>query len=255
MRRLCLLIFFLILCTFRFAPYAYAQNIPTDLANLYEIQDNSAVDGDILVYGDKGLVRADVPFSNKMFGVLQDRPLLVFRLPESKGKPIVRFGTAYVNVTAQGGAIKAGDYITSSRSSGKGQKMIQSGYVLGVALAELTDGEGKIPVAVRIEYAELTNTRSVLRLLDYFNIAAFQTGSDPDRASQFIQYLAAGLIVILALIVSFVVFGRSLIKSIEAIGRNPLAKNAIQLSLVINVVFTLSIVIIAVAVAFVILQL
>lgn len=254
MHRIYLLLITYCLSLIAVAP-VQAQNTPVDLANLYEIADSKASDGDVLVYSEKGIVRADAPYANRLFGILQDKPVFVYRLPQSKGKPVVRTGTAYVNVTDFAGGIKAGDYITSSRTSGKGQKAEQSGYVLGIALEELKGKSGKIAVAVRIEYAELTNTRSVLRLLDYFNIAAFESSADPDKASQFVQYTSSGLIVILALIVSFVIFGRSLVKSIEAIGRNPLAKNAIQLSLLINVAFTIVIILIAVAAAFIILQL
>ncbi len=254
------LVLFIILYSLFFIHYsassALAQNTPVDLASVYEIADKSAVDGDILMYqAGKGIVRANESFSPRMFGVLQDAPVLVYKLPNSTGKPVIRGGTAYVHVSDVNGAIKAGDYITSSSKPGLGQKASESGYVLGVALADLTGRDGKIPVAVRIEYAELTNTRSVLRLLDYLNIAAFQSIKDPDRASQLVKYFSAGFIIILALVISFIVFGRSIVKSIEAIGRNPLSKNAVQVSLLINAVFALGIALIAIGAAFVILQL
>lgn len=238
------------------APPALAQNTPVDLASVYAIADKDAVDGDILMYSaGKGLVRANESFSPRMFGVLQDTPVMVFKLPNSTGKPVVRSGTAYVHVTDVNGAIKAGDYITSSSNAGRGQKTLESGYVLGVALGDLTGKDGKIPVAVRIEYVELTNTRSVVRLLDYFNVAAFQSASDPNKATQLIKYTAAAIIILLSLIVSFVVFGRSIGKGIESIGRNPLAKNAIQLSIIINAVFTIGIVLIAIGISYFILRL
>ncbi len=237
-------------------PVAHAQNTPVDLASVYAIADGNAVDGDILMYQvGKGLVRANESFSPRMFGVLQNVSVMVYRLPNSTGKPVVRSGTAYVNVSSANGAIKSGDYITSSSNAGKGQKASESGYVLGVALGGLTGSSGKIPVAVRIEYAELTNTRSVVRLLDYFNVAAFQSASDPNKASQLIKYAAAGLLVLFSLAISFVVFGRSMGKGIEAIGRNPLARNAIQVSIILNAVFTIGIVLLAITIAYFILRL
>ncbi len=234
---------------------AYAQSQPTDMATLYPIADTNAVDGDILLYSDKALSRASASYSNRIFGVLQDNPLLVYKSLDQKGKPVVRAGIAYVNVTDAGGTIKAGDFITSSATAGKGQKSTISGYVLGMALGNLTGPRGKIPVAVRIEYTELTNTRSVLHLLDYFNVAAFQTAQNPERAAQFVKYGAAGLIVVASLLLSFFIFSRSIGKSIEAIGRNPLAKRAIQLSLVINAALTIVTILIGVAAAYVILLL
>lgn len=245
----------LILLGFLLVPNVYGQSQSIDVTSLYEISDNQAVDGDILIYTNKGIVRANVSFSNQMFGVLQDQPILVYRPPDVKGKPVVRSGTAYVSVSTTTGAIKPGDYITSSNKPGKGQKAVESGYVLGIALAELKSGEGKIPVAVRIEYAELTNTRSVLRLLDYFNVAAFQSITEPEKGVQLIKYFVAGLIVAVSLIISFLIFGRSIGKGIEAIGRNPLAKSSIQIAIMINVGFSIAIVIISMGIAFVILRL
>lgn len=245
---------------------AYAQKPPIDLSAVYEINDKDAVNDDILAYGEKGIKRADVAFSNQIFGVLQDKPILVYRSADKKGKPVVRSGIAEVNVTTFGGTFKPGDYITSSQVAGKGQKANQSGYVLGIAIGSFrkeksitVEGKqvelGKITVAVRIEYAELTNTRSVVRLLDYFNIAAFQTAQNPERASQFIKYFSASLIVLASLIFSFLLFARSITKSIEAIGRNPLAKSAIQLSILINAGLTIGTIVVGIAAAFIILQL
>ncbi len=236
-------------------PITYAQTPSIDVTSLYDVTDQDAVNGDILMYSDTGLKRADIIYSNKIFGVLQDKPLLVYRRPDNTGKPVIRSGTAEVNVTNAGGPIKKGDYITSSPTAGKGQKASQSGYVLGVALADMNDPAGKIQVAIRIEYAELTNTRSVLRLLDAFNIAAFQTASNPQQGIQLIKYTSSGLIVILALILSILIFARSITKSIEALGRNPLARNAIMLSIVINAGLTVVTILIGVAAAFILLKL
>ncbi len=245
-----------LLFTIYYLPQAYAQTKAIDVTSVYPIKDTQAVDGDILIYTDQGLVRANVGFSNQMFGVLQDKPLLIYHTENEKGKPVVRAGIAQVNVTTDNGAIKAGDYITSSNKAGKGQKAAQSGYVIGVALADYNKtGVGKISVAVRIEYAELTNTRNVVRLLDYFNLAAFQGGQDPNKASQFVKYFSVGIIVIGSLIFGFVIFARSMTKSIEALGRNPLAKNAIHLSILMNAVLAVVTILIAVVASYMILLL
>lgn len=234
-----------------------AQQPAIDVASMYEISDKDAVDGDILMYSPEGkLVRATVAYSPKMFGVLQDKPLAVYRSegPENN-KPVVRAGIAQVNVTNTGGAIKAGDYITTSSDAGKGQKSTISGYALGIATKDINEASGKIPIAIRIEYVELTNTRSVLNLLNAFNIAAFQGASDPEKGSQLLKYTIAGLIVLISLIVSLVIFGKSILKSIDALGRNPLAKTTIQFSIFITAVVIFIIMAISIGVAFVILRL
>lgn len=233
----------------------FAQNPSLDVANMYAVADPQAKNGDIMFYSDKGLVRADSSYSNKIFGVLQDKPILVYRTNEDLGQPVIRSGTAYVNVSDVNGSIKNGDYITSSVNSGKGQKAVISGYVLGTALADLAGNEGQIPMAIRIEYVELTNTRSVLRLLDAFNVAAFQGGQDPDKASQLVKYIASGLIIITSFFISFFFFARSIGKSIEAIGRNPLAKKTIMLSILINASLTIVTIFFGIAASYIILQL
>lgn len=249
----------IIIITFIFnaLPRAFAQAPAIDIASMYTVDDKDAIDGDILMYSPEGkLVRANVAYSPKMFGVLQDKPLAVFHSEGSENKkPVVRSGTAQVNVTNSGGAIKTGDYISTSSNAGRGQKSAISGYALGVALSDMNEASGKIPVAVRIEYVELTNTRSVLNLLNAFNIAAFQGASDPEKGSQLVKYVAAGLIVLTSMVVSLIIFGRSILKSIDALGRNPLAKTTIQLSIFITAGVILLIMAISIGVAFVILKL
>lgn len=219
-----------------------------EVTSVYEIADKDAQEGDILSATDKGLVRSSIGFDNKIFGIIADQPLLVFRT-ETKGKPVVRSGVAEVNVTTLNGPIKYGDYITSSSIAGKGQKASESGYVIGVALGSF-DGnnaaqvqgprgqvaQSKVSVAVRIEYAELTNPRFAGRLFGFLGTTLLENVSDPKQAGGAIRVIAAGLVLLLSSTFAFLVFARSIPKSIEAIGRNPLAKSTIQFSMIINIV-------------------
>ena len=184
-----------------------------------------------------------------MFGVLQANPILVYRDNNVvDGKPVIRSGVASVNVTTLNGAIKYGDYITSSQIMGKGAKASESGYILGVALADF-DGKasdqidgpsgkvalGKISVAIRIEYAELTNPRFAGRLFGFVGSSFLENVRDPKQLGIIIRYIAAGIVVLLSFTFAFLTFSKSIAKSVEALGRNPLAKSAIQLSMVINI--------------------
>lgn len=219
-----------------------------EVTSIYPIADSEAVEGDILTATEKGLTRSTRGFDNKMFGALQNQPLLVYKT-EQEGKPVVRSGIAQVNVTTLNGPIQYGDYITSSQIAGKGQKASESGYIFGVALAEFK-GEGaeqiqgpngqmavgQIPVAVRIEYAELTNPRFAGRLFGFVGAAFLENINDPARFGNVIRYIAAGLVILLSFTFAFLTFSRSIAKSVEALGRNPLAKSTIQLSMVINII-------------------
>lgn len=224
-----------------------------EVTSVYEVPDQDAAEGDILKTTDKGLTRTDLGFDNKMFGVIANQPLLVYRTEEAtaeaKTKPVVRSGIAQVNVTSLNGPIKYGDYITSSAVSGKGQKASESGYVLGIALAtfegnndQTVDGPkgkvsvGKIPMAIRIEYAEISNPRFITRLFSFVGTAFLENINDPKKFGEVIRYIAAALVVLLSFTFGFLTFSRSILKSIEAIGRNPLARGTIQFSIILNIV-------------------
>lgn len=208
-----------------------------EATSVYEVIDTDALEGDILISTDKGLTKATKSFDNKVFGVLQDTPVLVMRDNSIKnGKPVARSGVATVNVTTLNGPIKYGDYITSSTIPGKGQKASESGYVLGIALAEFSgQGNGQVSVAIRIEYAELTNPRFAGRLFSFVGSSFLENIRDPKQLGLIIRYIAAGLVVLLSFTFGFLTFSRSIAKSVEALGRNPLAKSTIHLSMIINI--------------------
>lgn len=249
-------------------PTAYAQTPGLEATSVYEITDTKAEEGDILVATEQGLFRAEKSFDNKMFGVVQEKPILVFRDNDTKGKPIIRTGVATVNITTLNGAIKYGDYITSSTLQGKGQKASESGYVLGIALANFdgkdapqVDGPngkvsvGTIPMAIRVEYAELTNPRFAGRLFGFIGSSLLENVSDPKKFGSVIRYLLAGLILLLSFTFGFLTFSRSISKSIEALGRNPLARATIQLSMVINIGLLIGTAVIGIVAAILIIKL
>lgn len=237
---------FVVLAT-TFLPIVRAQSQGIEVTSVYEVAETEAIEGDIVKATDKGLVRTNIGFDNKMFGIITDTPLLVYRA-DTKGKPVVRLGVAQVNVTTLNGPIKYGDYITSSSAAGKGQKASESGYTIGMALGAFTgegapqiDGpngkvaSGKIPIAVRIEYTELSNPRFAGRLFGFVGTAFLENISDPKQLGNVVRFVTAGLVVLLAFTFGFLTFSRSIAKSIEAIGRNPLAKSTIQMSMIINI--------------------
>ena len=230
-----------------FTPHAQSEGI--EVTSLYTVADTEAVDGDILVTGENGLSRASIVYDAKLFGVLQNQPLVVYRETNTQKKPVIRSGQAYVNITTLNGAINYGDYITSSQIAGKGQKGSESGYVIGIALAAF-DGQnaqqiegpngsisvGKIPIAVKIEYIGISTPRFTESFFGLIGISILENIKDPKKLGELIRYIVAGLIILLSFTLGFLTFSRSIIKSIEAVGRNPLAKNTIQLSMILNII-------------------
>lgn len=248
MTRLYILVTLLLSIFYFLSSTTYAQEPQgIEVTSIYEVADTEAIDGDIIKATDQGLTRTTIGFDNKIFGVVQDTPLVAYR-NETKGKPVIRSGVAQVNVTTLNGPIKYGDYITSSSISGKGQKASESGYTVGMALAAFTgegapqiDGptgkvaSGKIPIAVRIEYTELSNPRFAGRLFGFVGTAFLENINDPKQLGTVVRFVAAGLVILLSFTFGFLTFSRSIAKSIEALGRNPLAKSTIQLSMIINI--------------------
>ncbi len=228
----------LLLTTYYLLPTTHAQSQGIEVTSVYEIQDKDAIDGDIVIAKDTGLVRADKAYDAKLFGVIQAQPLLVYRENERTNvKPVVRSGVALVNVTNLTGPIKYGDYITSSATLGKGEKAIESGYVIGIALQPFSGtGNGKIPVAIKLEFAEITTPRFAGRIFSLLGTAFLENLQDPKKFGDIVRYIAAALVVLLSFTFAFLTFSRTIVKSIEAIGRNPLAKNTIQLTMIINVI-------------------
>lgn len=243
----------------------HAQSI--DLTSTYKILTPNNVSGDIISSSAQGMKLTEVPSDPKIFGVIQDQALMVFRSQDTQEKPVSRAGVAEVNVTTFNGEIKQGDFITSSEIPGKGQKATLSGYVLGTALTDFTlnsgpqsdfkgkkIASGKLTVALRIEYAEINTTRSVNRIIEYFNQALFKNLQDPEKFIKVIRYLAGALVIIIAFSLGFFTFSKSITKGIEAIGRNPLAKRSIQFTIMLNIFLILATIVLGIIATFIILR-
>ena len=245
---------------------AFAQS---DIANTYDLSDQKTQDGDILIFKpETGITKAILPYDVNIFGIRVDTPLAVFRRVDKSGNSIVRSGVAQVNVTTINGPIKAGDRITSSQIPGFGMKADISGYVIGTAINSFaeTDGQdfvfqnknlraGRIAIAVKIEYAELTTPRSLNNLFSFLGTSLLQGIADPRGLGQAIKYIFAGLIVLVAITFGLVILLRSVPKSIEAIGRNPLARRSINISIAMNILIVIAITLAALFAAFLILRL
>ncbi len=214
-----------------------------NVASTYHISDPATTSGDIIISSpDKGLTRTDVSYDNRLFGVVQESPLILVSSsaePSASEKPVIREGDVVVNVTDYNGQIRRSDFVTSSPALGKGMRSGQSGYVLGVALddAVFTSDTisvggraarvGTVRVGLRIEYAELNTARNSIHLLDDLNAALFHNLKDPEKFVNAVRAVVAGLIAVVAFAIGFYSINRSLLKSVEAVGRNPLAKVSI----------------------------
>lgn len=226
-----------------------------NIASTYKIDDKDIASGDLVIVGADGkITRTNVSYDYRIFGVAQDTPVIVTRPATASAeleKPISRTGDINTNVTDFNGEIKKGDYVTSSPVSGKGMKGESSGYVLGVALedAQFTNQtttvdqrqvkNGSVKIAIKIEYAEISGPKNTWRFLNSLNNTFFRNIQDPERFTLTIRYIIAGLIALIAFAIGFYAVSRSLSKAIEAIGRNPLARNSILASVSLQILIAI----------------
>lgn len=205
--------------------------------------------GDIVRMNETGqVVRSETEFDERMVGVYNREATIIYHTG-NEGIPIAFQGQVLVNVTTAGGPIMLGDLITTSSIAGRGQRSLTTrGQVLGIALGALgeSDGveanyegrivrEGKIPVSIDIRPGDVQSVGIVSKMVDQFGSLVLKNIDTPERSESFFRFIMAGLIAAVAVIVSFVTFGRNITRGLEAIGRNPLARAQIQAMIVVNV--------------------
>lgn len=229
-----------------------------EIADTYDLADQETQNGDIVSLSPEGLVRSAIDYDTKIFGVVNTDPLAAYKRVDGTGTMISRNGVISVNVTTANGPIRTGDFITSSTIAGKGQKALASGYVIGVAMRDFNEGEGvqtefkqfengesrqissgQIPVAIRIEYAEISTSRNANALLSRLNAALFSNVQDPEKFVNVIRYVASGLVILFSIMIGLFILARVVPKGVEGIGRNPLARRSIVLYTGVNIVIVI----------------
>lgn len=262
-----LLIVTLSLITFLInSPLTSAQVKPAEVVDVYDLADQEAKDGDIIVSNDKGLLRATAPWDMHLFGVVVETPLIAYRNVDQSGALIARTGVVSVRVSDEAGPINPGDFITSSTIAGVGQKSTKTGYVIGSAMTKLegttdqanvngkTVNIGRVNVSLRIEFADLEDKRSLTLIPYEISAQVLKSIQDSQKFATIARYFIAIILIFTSLISAYLINNRAVAKSIEAIGRNPLAKPDINASLRRNTLFGIAVIIVAVvASAFIIL--
>ena len=211
-----------------------SSGMATELPFAQDLQD-----GDIVCTINNVNSLCAGPYDTAMLGVYTQFPAVVMvnTALENK-KPIVTSGKAFVRVTTVGGAIKKGDFITTSTTPGVGQKADRSGYVLGTAMDDYAVEDktvvGKIQVALSIKPMVL-NTGARANLIDLIRQGVFGVYLSPLSS---LRYVLAVGITLVAFGAGFIYFGKVARSGVEAIGRNPLAGRTIQLSVIFNLFLT-----------------
>ena len=192
-----------------------------------------------------------------MLGVVSLAPAVSFGVatPSANSVPLVNSGASTVRVSGGNGAIREGEFLTSSSTPGIAVKAIKSGYVLGTAAESWTpespESVTELAVTLAIKPAVLSNKagNNLVEMIRQGVEAAFLTPLSAFR------YIVAGAILIISVGMGLTYFGKVARSGVEAVGRNPLASRAIQLSVLFNVILTVGIVVVGVAVAYLVMAL
>jgi len=170
-------IFYIFLTIFTFRANAA---VSLSFSNYLPIIDKNVSDGQIITATDKGNTLSRQEYDPKVIGVVSSTSAIVFNGEgETNTYPIVSTGRTAVKVSTINGAIKVGDFITTSKQPGIGMKATRTGYIIGTAL-ESYNGKsiGKIQVSLNIRYVTL-NVKLANNLLEILKISSLATYEEP----------------------------------------------------------------------------
>lgn len=230
----------------------FAQELNESVANSVTVNDPEAQDGDIVSISGGGLIRTAVEYDANLYGVISDNPAVAIENTDvENARLVVTTGIARVRVNNQNGAIKEGDFITSSATPGIGKRVDMGGYILGIAMEDYDSADaGKILVSLDIRYQSIYNART--NLVETLRLGIEAPFLTPLGA---MRYLLAALIAIASFALAFLSFGRVARSGVEALGRNPLATRIIQITVIVNVILTIGILLVGLGIAYLILSL
>jgi hypothetical protein len=223
-----------------FTSIAEAQFIPSGVGITVELSEENIKDGSVLCSSDGGVKQCREEYDANMFGIFVETPSVsIVNVNSTANKTVLNSGKAYVRVSSINGNIKKGNFVTSSKTPGVAQLADKSGNVLGVAVEDFTEQdkkiEGKILVLLGIRPAIVAKS-SRGNLVETLR-EGFLAPTLTPLAS--LRYLLAIIIAVAAFILGFIYFGRVAKGGVEAMGRNPLARKAIQFTVAVNLLLTL----------------
>lgn len=231
-----------------------AQNpLSGGVAVSLDIPSSKVKDGDIISSTNEGYVLTKIAYDTGIYGVVSKNPVVAIENNLDKNKTyLISSGEASVRVSAEAGAIKKNDLITSSNTPGVGEKALRNGYVLGNALENYSNvgAVGLIMVSINPHFSNASTPNLRTNLLTSLREAGSAPFLSPLEA---LRYLAAAIVAILSFVIGFTYFGRVAAKGVEAVGRNPLAGRLIEFSVVLNILLTAVIIGVGLMIAYLIL--
>jgi len=244
-------IFFLLVLLVLSYQSAFAQ---TEALNSVSGQSPVAVAveirGDDLAYGDlidydsihDAYVLSSVVDDAYVFGVAVENPPAVLEM-RAGDIPVVRSGSVLVNVTLENGAIAVGDSLVASSIAGKAMRASEtSQHIIGTA-RESFDGTGTTTLSLSDGTTVPAGTVAVqLGDLSGAGATASNTASECVPAWKcvpfgiLLRYALAALVAFGSVYLGFRTFMADAVNGVISVGRNPMARGAIQGMVVFNAV-------------------
>lgn len=227
--------FFLIAALLLFFPNVVWGKATITIATYSPVAGNNVQNGSLVSNTENGYVLSSEEYDDKLYGVVVlDAAVVLNQASESGSFPVANTGDVSVLVSNKAGDIRRGDYITSSTTPGVGVKAVHSGHVIGVALEDLVlndqSGQGRVLVSLRSQnYVAPTTLITNIQELTMLSTVAAQK-----QPLNVVRYLLAGGLIMGCVMISFLHFGRITSASVQALGRNPLARKSIQLGIMFN---------------------
>lgn len=226
------------------------------VAHMVDTSAKDVKDGSVISTTSKGAILSITPYDSQVVGIVsRDAAIILSTTNDPSAVPVISQGKVYVLVSSQKGNIKKGDLVTTSTIPGVAVKALQSGYVLGTALEDYSNGNTnqseKIVVDLDLHYFN-TKPTFLGSLTDILKFAILPTKESP---TALFKYIVAALVLVASFVLGFMTFGRTAAKGVEALGRNPAASKIIHLGIIFNVGIVVVIVLSGLTVAFLILRL
>ena len=210
-----------------------------------------AIRGSELAYGDlidydpvhDAYVLSSVVDDAYVFGVAVENPPAVLEM-QTGDVPVVRSGSALVNVTLENGAIGLGDSLVASSIAGKAMRAGEaSKHIIGTARDSFT-GTGTTTLSLPSGTMVAAGTIAV-QLGDLSGVGAATVSTASNECIPawkcvpfgiFLRYALAALVAFGSVYLGFRTFMADAVNGVISVGRNPMARGAIQGMVVFNAV-------------------
>lgn len=222
--------------SFAFVVVLGSQNIYAQSPSVtLDISDDLVKPGHIISLNRDRYTLSLEEYSKQVFGVVIETPKVAYEDKNIKNPmQVATSGEVGVLVSGLNGAIQKGDFVTTSKISGVGQKASRPGSVIGRALEsynpqdEYTTKRILVSLDVKEVSIPIQTRENVLGLLQ-------QSIKGPYLSPlTSLRYVLSAFLVAATFIMGLVYFGKLTVKSIESLGRNPMASEMLTREMLLH---------------------